>query len=308
MFIKNNDNGLVFIKSKNINAFPCARRRSNLIDTDGNDDTVSDRYYIPFDPEARLNTEANNRRHSGLNGFKQNYLLNWVSESGTGSLSLVLAGYLFNIKLDYGYTTPDAFGALLESGNYLGTSDSIYATIKLAKVKFFSGTTTVPEAATEILRDQVLNDEPATCLDFLVNGADKERADSYYFSGLSFSSEDLNNPETGIISLQILAKDSTGWHIHNPSKLPNIDHGDTIDSIKINGDLSICSSKHNKGNLTVEGNLEVNEISAAGVDAGQLKQNGHTAALLDIIPIPQEDGKVCYQLKFTGAVEATLEN
>ena len=79
MFVRSSDNAnLIFIKSRYIKAFPCSRRRSNLtIDTDGNENSVLDKYYIPFDPEARLNTEANNRKHSALNGYKQDYLREW---------------------------------------------------------------------------------------------------------------------------------------------------------------------------------------------------------------------------------------
>ena len=78
MFIINKDTSqLAFLKSTAVKAFPCSRRRSTLIDVDGRADTVEDRYYIPFDPEARLNTESNIRKHSGLNGFKQSYIQEW---------------------------------------------------------------------------------------------------------------------------------------------------------------------------------------------------------------------------------------
>ena len=127
MFVKNNDNRLVFIKSKNVNVFPCGRRRSNLIDADGSTLTVNDRYYIPFDPEARLNTEANNRKHSGLNGFRQSYIYDWSYTASSGVLSLVIEGYLFNIILDYEYRTDDIFGSELEK-NYFGADFTFPAT------------------------------------------------------------------------------------------------------------------------------------------------------------------------------------
>lgn len=305
MFVKNNDSGLVFIKSRNINAFPCGRRRSNLIDADGNNDTVSDKYYIPFDPEARLNTEANNRKHSGLNGFTQSYIQNWTSSMSDGSLRVVLDGYFFEIKLDYGYDTPALFGAALESNEYLGATNCIYANIKTANVKFFSGTATVPEAGTSVLRDQVLNDEPATCLDFIIDThVDKNKADSYYFSGFSLSTEDKTNAETGVTSLQILTKANGVWDICNTSRLPKIAHGETKDSVNIIGDLAICATDFNTGSLSVAGNINaVGKITAASVEANRLTQNGHTATLLDIIPVEKETDKVYYQLKFTGAVE-----
>ena len=61
-----------FVKSLNVQAFPCGRRRS-----DSNQ-------VIPFDPEARLNTEANNRKHSGINGYTQTFL---KSDWNTGTES-----------------------------------------------------------------------------------------------------------------------------------------------------------------------------------------------------------------------------
>ena len=112
MFVKNK-NGLVFIKSKNINAFPCGRRRGII-----NKESAAD-VYIPFDPEARLNTEANNRKHSSINGFKQSYL-KWTND---GTLLLVIEGYLFNITLTYidasntvhDYSTVNSFGSAIEN-------------------------------------------------------------------------------------------------------------------------------------------------------------------------------------------------
>jgi hypothetical protein len=54
--LKNDDSGqkLAFINSLNVQAFPCGRRRSEQITS------ADDKYYIPYDPEARLNTEKNN--------------------------------------------------------------------------------------------------------------------------------------------------------------------------------------------------------------------------------------------------------
>ena len=306
MFIKNNDNGLVFIKSKNINAFPCGRRRSNPIDADNNNDTVSDRYYIPFDPEARLNTESNNRKHSSINGFKQSYVHSWTSGSFGNELAIVINGYLFTIKLDSGYTTPNTFGAKLEDASYLGSSaKNVYATIKLADVKFFSGSADILEATTEVLRDQVFNDEPSLYLDCPIDSTvDKTKSDSYYFSGLSLSSTDLTDSYTNTISLKLLTKNDSGWELYNPSKLPEVDHGDTRDSVKIKGDLFIQNSDYSSGDINVTGNITLGgQLSATSVDVNQLKQNGHTATLLDIITINDTSNNTKYQLKFTGAVK-----
>lgn len=247
------NNNLVFIKSKNIKAFPCGRRRSSLVDTDNNNDTVSDRYYIPFDPEARINTEANNRKHSGLNGFKQSYLNYWKLD---GSISLVLGGYLFDITAEYGYATGNLFGtAVAESLNI--SNGSLFVNIKLATMEFFAGSDNIPAANTEILRDQTTSKTPLECLDQpIADGVDTTKLDNYYFCGLSLSNVNLEEAYEGAgwISLQLLDFIDGVWVIHEASRLPKIDHGDERDSVKI------------PGSLIIENNLIVNgEISADAV-------------------------------------------
>jgi hypothetical protein len=91
---------LTFVESTNIQAYPCGSRRSTFISADTNNDgttATNEGKYIPFDPEARLNTEANNRKHSSLNGYTQTYLKDWDEANKT--LTLSLAGHLFTIKL-----------------------------------------------------------------------------------------------------------------------------------------------------------------------------------------------------------------
>ena len=61
-FLPNNDR--VFLQSKNINIFPCARRGQYGI-------VGSAKYY---DPEARLNTERTNRIGTAINGFKDKFI------------------------------------------------------------------------------------------------------------------------------------------------------------------------------------------------------------------------------------------
>lgn len=264
MFINDTTSGLTFIKSKNIKVFPCGRRRSTLIDTDNNANTVSDQRHIPFDPEARLNTESNNRKHSGLNGYKQEYLNYWRAD---GKLSLVLAGYLFDIDLETDYQGD-------QSVNTVGTAiadslstdtESIYVNIKLADIEFFQGSSDalIDAASTQILRDQTLNDVPATCLDFLIPGANKTKIDSYYFSGLSFSNTNLAtlSPDDDFVSMLLLDKVDGKWAIHEASRLPKIDHGDTKDSIKIEGDVTITNK------------LTVDSISLAGTSVASLAVN-----------------------------------
>jgi hypothetical protein len=264
MFIKDtkvNNNGLVFVQSKNVKTFPCGRRRSGIVDPDNNSATVSDRYYIPFDPEARLNTEANNRKHSGLNGFKQKYLYSW---DDSGSISFVLAGYLFEISSDY--NTVDSFGkGVAETLALNEPMNKIFVNIKLADMTFFEGATNVPPATTKILRDQYTSKSPLECLDQPANlKADKTNPDSYYFFGLSFSSKDLESEDKALsittdwVSMQLLDYDAANscWKIHEASRLPVIDHGDERGSVNIPGSLSVEGDMFIDGTLTAT-NVEV---------------------------------------------------
>ena len=248
MFIKNNDNGLVFVKSNNIKVFPCGRRSSNLVDSvaDG------DKQYIPFDPEARLYTESNNRKHSGLNGFTQDYLLTAWEDN---KLSFVIAGYLFDIDTTDLFSTANTFGNEISSLLGNTSSNSIYANIKLAKINLLSGNSNskLSPVGTYILRDQTLQGIPSNCLDVTLFDPDngysgKITAEDYYFSGLSFSCSKLAKTEeepdgTEIISLLVLSRDDllSAWHSHEPSKLPKIAHGKTEDSVEIK-DLTITGT------------------------------------------------------------------
>lgn len=268
-FVKPDDNSsLVFIRSNYVKAFPCSRRRSTLIDGDGDTNSVHDKYYIPFDPEARLNTESNNRKHSALNGFKNSYLYDWTTDkdSGTGNLTIVLAGYLFEIQLPESYSTPDAFGNgfcnLFTKSNNIS---SIYANIGIEDVRFFSGAAGVPEAITEVLRDQTSNSAPTGSLDFLAPGEPVEIADSYYFSGVSFSTTQLN--DTRAYSIRLLQKDKNSdvWQVCETARLPEIEHGTEPESVKV-------------------GILEASSIKIAGAHPSTLN-------------LVETDGK--YQLQFT---------
>lgn len=240
---------LAFIKSANILAYPCGRRRSTLIevDTDGNK-TIDERYYLPFDPEARLNTEANNRKHSSINGFTQTYLNDWNVDKGV--LSLSLAGYLFTITLDAKYQSYEAFAAGVTDNS---DATAIYANILTQEVPLFTG---FKSYNTSMLRNQsnTNTSEPSSSLD-LINSekfTDKKEFNNYYFSGLSFSTDPLSGntmtspkhiyetDDTGnaelhqtIVSLKILEKVDGEWQIYEPSRLPKIEHGSEVDSVKV---------------------------------------------------------------------------
>ena len=242
------DKTLHFIKSKNIQVFPCGRRRSM---PQGNS------YSIPFDPESRLNTEANNVKHSSLNGFTQTYLSAFDTENRY--LSVTLAGYLFNIQFDNnmaeGSDLLQSFCGSVEGANSTG---KIYANIVLAKTPLFTNESLTLNYDTFILRDQTASIQPRTCLDLLKTpGKDDEGkdiildtndTDNYYFSGLSFSS----TPVTGVvnatrsgqdyvkndlqqrnISLCILERKNNVWQPHYPAMLPVVEHGEDENTVKL---------------------------------------------------------------------------
>lgn len=305
MFVKpNTDTELIFIKSKYINVFPCGRRRSELVDADNNNNTVSDQYYIPFDPEARLNTEANNRKHSGLNGFTQSFLNKCWEDGKNLYISLVLNGYLFDITAPYtalaaqlegttvlskgkdpfSYVKDDPVNALgdalveifvkaAENSNNANTATKVneatalYANIKLADVSFFSGSSLVDLGthSTEILRDHSTeNDSPAVCLDMLISGKDKRKGDSYYFSGLSFSHQDGCIIDRDILSFSLLVKENNKWKINEQFRLPKLGHGKTVDSVEIYGDLTVGNELKDAEGRVIKGSTFSGDVTVGG--------------------------------------------
>lgn len=250
---------LAFVKSTNIQTYPCGRRRA-LKEKD---------LYIPFDPEARLNTENNNRTQSSLNGYTQTYVQSWTEHD----VSLVLENYLFTIKYAKEYS--DAITASADFGkiiinklrslndtikNEVESAEKIYANILIEEVPLYSSNTAninLDDYTTEILRNQSDTEMPSTSLDILVDGEDANLPGSYYFSGLSFSTKPLTGDtyltrsklslERGgsllpqkIVSLCILTRQYdtenevyTPWQSYEPAYLPFIEHGDTPNSVKV---------------------------------------------------------------------------
>jgi hypothetical protein len=223
---------LTFIKSAHVQAFPCGRRRGNL--REGSGATANEQYYFPFDPEARLNTEANNRKASGLNGFTQTYLKDW--DKTNKLLTLALAGYFFDITLSDDYIgTDDVTGEYLfktnDFGNTIHTSikqkaeslkaaadeagitedieaatnvltaaynaTKIYANILIEDAQLFSG---FQEYYASVLRNQ--SSDSADSLDLLKTTAStgdiiaSRDFNNFYFSGLSFSTTPLTDKTT----------------------------------------------------------------------------------------------------------------
>jgi hypothetical protein len=252
---------LAFMASTAVQAFPCGRRG-----------TISGNQ-MPFDPEARLNTEANNIKQTSANGLAQTYLSSWSDNT----LSLVLAGYLFNINIaemnDYNTFSGKLLECLSNKDSTLNpeTVDSIYVNIRLEETPLY--TDGITDYYTSILRDQAYEDASSGVtlntkkarLDLLKDGIDVSgtQPSDYYFSGLSFSTRAItssasqeeftnraysieklvsNNVTQRVISLKILKKVDGNWQIFEPARLPEIRHGETPGSVEF-GSLNATSLK-----------------------------------------------------------------
>lgn len=245
---------IAFIESPAVSVFPCGKRRSSPIET--SDGT----HYIPFDPEARLNTEANNTKHVGQNGLAESFVHEYTS--GARYLDLSLAGYSFKILLEEtasGTTLSiNDFGKELikyvNTSDTPDTADKIYANIVIQDIPLFTGDEVV--AKTRVLRDQTSEETINNSLDLLATSTENSdpTPDSYYFSGLSFSTfpriaegnpadttatvyetEKIISTEVSqkFVSLCILKKEQDTWVINQSALLPKIAHGDTIDSVEV---------------------------------------------------------------------------
>lgn len=310
------DIALAFLKSKAVQAFPCSSRRSTFIGRDrDNDGEISgtEGYRIPFDPESRLNTEANNRKHSSLNGFTQTYLKDW--DETNYWLTLSLAGYFFNIDTAGPIESfaNNAFEKLLEegldhdmevsqaAGKDYGTAErdqfitkfnndhkKLYANILIKDAPLFSSKALSLSYNTSVL--SVLHslgesaDESAIDLTIVPLSTD---INDYYFSGLAFSVEPYakhvrdektgsnsnfnifddfsfegidGNPKQRVVSLQLFERtnDNTSWKIYEPSRLPKIEHGNTVDSLVI-GDTYAQSIE--TPNITVTDTANITNVT-----------------------------------------------
>ena len=314
-----------FLKSANVQAFPCGRRRSTSLEADTNSDGTLEEYRIPFDPEARLNTEANNRKHSSLNGYTQTYLKSW-NEKEDGKLILSLAGYLFNITLS-SYCEPNTFGNAAVTALEEPSATCIYANIVIKDTQLFQG---FQNYSTEVLHNQLRleADENEPFLDVLKDNTDAEDINNYYFSGLSFSAI----PLTGIektrsevykyiseldsheilrerhVSLCILEKDATtsNWKIYEPARLPKVEHGDIEDSVKIKHlylDSLVAKETDSTVDIEASGNIKLTGDNST-ISADKLLQNGYAVPTIELL----NKGSDRPQLKITLGPATTVES
>jgi hypothetical protein len=242
---------LYFLKSSCIQAYPCGRRRSELVEThdkDGNGQvSAEEQYYFPFDPEARLNTESNNTKYSSLNGFTQTYLLDWNNE-GSGKIKLALGGYLFSIT-PIGEEDTTLLNVSTFANKISSSASKIYANILLEETPLYTG---FKDYRTNVLRNQSSDD--SIMLDLYTDTGDRHNFENYYFSGLSFSADPLTEDSSKtrstkyiagqqneqvttypqqVISLCILEKIEGIWQIHQPALLPQVEHGELEGSVKV---------------------------------------------------------------------------
>jgi hypothetical protein len=251
---------LTFLRSLDVQVFPCGRRRSTEFTTADNTSC-----YIPFDPEARLNTEANNRKASSINGFNNTYVCEYKSKSDT--LTMALAGYLFNIKIKKDYQTLNSICDEILKALKVTSSEAIYANIRIAQVPLYSSDVVVDYETSVLSAQAAPGDTKSTSLDLLksydANGQTPSfDSDNFYFSGISFSIDsvakleatkaknvaklisydayDIYNAEAQndqVISLCIFKNLKDGeqdnWQLNQKALLPKIAHGDTEDSVSV---------------------------------------------------------------------------
>ena len=169
-----------FLKSDTVKVYPCGRRSYINEEDDTN---------IPFDPESRLNTEFNNRNFVSENGFTKTYI-DYFNEN---ELAISLAGYRFNLSHDCENVT-EFVNTLIEflakkddninSDIDFSEVDKIYANIRIQSIPLLSNSGSNKNYYTEVLRDQTRTGDPSVHLDMPVD-------DTFYFSGLSFSTKPL---------------------------------------------------------------------------------------------------------------------
>ena len=268
-----NDNGFlinnsrVFLRSENINVFPCSRRGQAGLDPLA---TGSVKYY---DPEARLNTERTNRLHTAVNGFKDSFINSYINST----LVFVLAGYHIEVK---NFDPADIASAL-------GSDKTLYAHLRLHDNVSLG----VTDYFTEMLYRQSDSDDDKNYLDVsYVDGTNS----GDFFVGVSFTKDLVDDDVATVHNLPLFSMSDNGWELVQTSLLPKIEHGETADSIKINGDFTVkhgeqISFKVTK-DKTIFGPTQMSELTVAGkaqIDGATTVNNDLTAKNLTIT-----DGKV----------------
>lgn len=240
---------LSFLGSKYVKVFPCGRRRAYK----------KDGTPIPFDPEAKLNTELNNRKVSGLNSINESFYVG--QEWSTKLLRLVIGGYSFDIELADGYKEIADF--CTKATDYIGNNNkAIYANIKISKIQIYESNDSYDssdalDSYTWVLKNQS-DDTNISHLDIEIKD-DSSTIDDFYFSGLSFSTypivactateakiqevvdadyahSDIYDSDSDDVtqqdfSIKLFIYDN-GWKLNPAILLPELSHGDTDKSVR----------------------------------------------------------------------------
>jgi hypothetical protein len=237
-FLVSRNGDRVFLPSRNINIFPCSRR--------GQFDTNDSAKF--YDPEARLNTERTNRISTAINGFTDSFVAN-ENFIDNDTLVFVLAGYRVEIN---NFVPSDIAAALGISDGKIYAHLSVHEGISLNTEGY--STEILYRQSTETTQKNYL-DVTYTNKDTDGNITDKED----FFVGISFTKEPIEDT-LGTVTLPgydlaLFENSSSIWKLVQASLLPRITHGETEDSVKINGTLQT-------GNTITTPILSVNEITS----------------------------------------------
>jgi hypothetical protein len=248
------NNGRVFLRSENINVFPCSRRGQAGLDFL---DTALVKY---FDPEARLNTERTNRLHTALNGFKDSFISSY--DSVTSTLVFVLAGYYIEIK-DF---RPEDIASALGSD-----TAAIYAHLRLHTHVSLG----VKDYFTEMLYRQSDSEDDKNYLD--VSYVDGDR-NGDFFVGVSFAKELVDNDDDTVYNLPLFSYANEEWELVQSSLLPKIDHGETEDSVKINGNFTVKHGEQTALHVTKDRTF-INSITVPTIDVKTIENTQDNAGV-----------------------------
>lgn len=250
-----NSDKRVFLSSENIDVFPCSRRGRSKDNT------------LAYDPEARLNTERTNRISTAINGFTDSFVEHFSAEEyadeSTGkvidpnTLIFVLAGYRAEVR----NFDPSTIAEKLDVAN----NDKIYAHLSLhTDISLMA-----KDYYTEILYRQSTEANDANSLD--VNN---------FFVGISFTNNpncvdlfdidsdgDLDTlPHYNLPIFNVAKSDNIySYELVQTSLLPKIEHGETEDSIKINGNL-VIADPNNVSTPTLKVNTITSDSAEVKID------------------------------------------
>lgn len=219
-----------YFKSKDIKVFPSSFRG---VYKSGTSTLAPD---IAFDPEARLNTEANFVLPKPVLG-KTSYILDYTENK----ISIVLGGYYFEI---------------LNINDYVVELKNKYIGIKQRIITLQDPASLELQFQYDSFRETKVLDSWHTDSEDIL---DYKIGDTYCFTGLKVLTSDFSS-EGSAAELKLFTADG---EINREAFLPNISHGAGIDSIQSNDDLIAAGdyqavfgtfNKNNPNNLIEIGN------------------------------------------------------